>query len=158
MNREEITKYYFVAFFCPLSPMLKPFPILLHKATSGAANESRVQTFENLISNLNSASLLYIIGISFDGDTGWLKYVIEMVNRLPKFRENTSCTLKRTYERHDEPDSNQQNQPVYITESNQLDLPLHKLVDYAGILPFEDVLHLMKCARYTIISKGTFKG
>lgn len=153
LNKEEIIKYYFVGYFCPLSPKLKPFPILLKKSTSGAANQQTiVPTFEELILNINTSELLNIIGISFDGDPGWLKYVSEMLENLPLLKNPQAQEPRRTSGRHESQEIFDNRK--YITEASQLDLPLHNLIEYSGLLPFEDLLHLMKCARYKVLSKA----
>lgn len=152
-NKEEIIKYYFVGYFCPLSITGSPFPILLQKSISGAANSSIVATFEDLIIRMNDFSYLKIIGISFDGDPGWLKYVYQLIAKIPLLRENPLIVDKRVSGRHlySNPESNN-----YITQQDQLDKPLHELVEFDGLLPFEDLLHLMKCARYKILSKVAY--
>lgn len=40
LYKDNIIKYYFVGYFCPVSPEFKPFPILMQKATSCAGKFS----------------------------------------------------------------------------------------------------------------------
>lgn len=108
-------------YLCPLKHNEKSFPIYLIKKKNGAADSSIISQLEMLYYNCIDAGL-DIIGISFDGDVSYLKYLIDMLDEIEDF------------------------------ESLDFHKPLSKLLTkYKGPLFFEDPLHLVKCNRYRLI-------
>lgn len=80
-HREEIKKYYFVFYLCPLKQKDKSFPILLIKKTNGSADINITNELEIHYFNCLGASL-DIVGISFDGDFSYLKYASDMLDEI----------------------------------------------------------------------------
>lgn len=144
MNKEDICKYYFVLFINPLSPWRKPFPILSLKTSSGQANDATVCFVNELIGNIrNYCPFINIIGIAFDGDTGWLHKLNPLIERIPIL----SPPLKIV----------EGLEPIVVENLLQLNYPLSSISDdLEDLLPFEDLLHLLKCARYRIIKDDSF--
>lgn len=131
VNKDDLCKYYFICYINPLSPKRKPFPVLISKASHGQVTEEIMNNIDMMIIKFMDlySDIITIIGMAFDGDPGWLqrlKYVLDFI-------------------------------PTHITDLQQIDFPLAKLLEnFTGLLPFEDSLHLLKCARYRIVKHQTF--
>lgn len=120
-HRDEIIKYYFVFYACSLDENAKSFPIALKKKTNGSADINITADLEELVFRCQDLGL-EVMGISFDGDKSYLKYVIEMCQEIDKLG---TLNLKE---------------------------PLSSLFKkYSGILAYEDMMHLVKCCRYRFV-------
>lgn len=121
--KDEIIRYHFVVLALPLDPNIKPFPVFVSRNTSGTADAACDQAFSQLFERMNEVGL-NVLGVAFDGDRTWLKFVRLITKELYGF-----FAL----------------QPPY-----NLDLPLAGLNLNVPRLVFEDPLHLLKCFRYRI--------
>ena len=120
-HQQEIIKYYFVFYVSMLNDQNKSFPVLLKKKTNGSADIDITSDLEILFYNCLDAGL-QVVGISFDGDVSYLKYVEEMCNQIDKLEKlDLKCPLSTLFK------------------------------EYCGPLIFEDLLHLVKCDRYRIV-------
>ena len=119
-HKDEIVKYYFVIYLCSLDENNKSFPLVLKRKTNGSANDDITADLEELVIRCNAVGL-NVVGISFDGDTSYLKYVNLMIEEID------------------------------IIEELDLKKPLSSLLEkYKGILIFEDMFHLVKCNRFRL--------
>lgn len=144
-NKSEICKYFFICYLNPLSPNRKPFPIVAVKTINGNANEELVAFVNQLISVLQDSfqNVISIIGVSFDGDPGWLHLLGPILDTIPKI----TLTINET--------DHQEEDVLYNLED--FNIPLSNLLlSHEGLLPFEDILHLLKCGRYRIINNPIF--
>lgn len=120
LHRDEIVKYFFVFYLCPLHDENKSFPIFLKKKTNGAADVDITAELEELAIRCQAIGL-DIVGLSFDGDQSYLKYVDEMCQEIDEMEEI------------------------------DLSKPLSSLfTKYNGVSIYEDPLHLVKCDRYRL--------
>lgn len=144
-NKTEICKYYFLCYLNPLSPNRKPFPIVALKTVNGNAKEDVITFVSQLISlfQANFNNIISIIGIAFDGDPGWLHLLKPILDTIPVITQSNS-----------EEDHQQEG---ILRNLEDFKIPLSNLLaGYDGLLPFEDILHLLKCGRYRIINNPTF--
>lgn len=143
-NKGEICKYYFVCYINPLSPQRKPFPVLAIRRTTGSADAETIDIVNSLIFQIQSHfnNILELVGISFDGDPGWLHLIKPFLDQLPLLSPNLN-----------EQEDFKQN---YVQNLEELNHPLSSYGSEYGLLPFEDVLHLLKCGRYRIIKDDEF--
>lgn len=127
-HEHEIIRYFFVVYVCPLCPTAKSFPLLLIPKCSGNANREIVENFFEIIEIVKK--MLTVVGIAFDGDSGWLHLAKDAASK-------TKDLITKT-----------------ILESQQL-FSLDKyivILDDHPLLIFEDLLHLVKCFRYRLCS------
>lgn len=86
-HHDKIVKYYFVFYLCPLRHKDKSLPILLIKKTNGSADLNITGELEMLYYNCVYLGL-DIVGISFDGNASYLKYVSDMLGELDDLYTN----------------------------------------------------------------------
>lgn len=123
-HREEIVKYYFVFYACSLDENAKSFPLALKRKTNGSADTNITADLEELVFRCEDLGL-EVMGISFDGDKSYLKYINEMCEEIEDL------------------------------ETLNLKEPLLSLFKkYSGILGYEDLLHFVKCNRYRLVCRS----
>lgn len=140
-NKSEICKYFFICYLNPLSPNRKPFPIFAVKTVNWNINEELVAFVNQFISIFQDSfqNISSIIGVSYDGDPGWLHLLGPILGTIP--------TITSTINESDHQDED----ALYNLED--FNIPLSNLLlSYEGLLFFEDILYLLKCGRYRIIN------
>lgn len=124
-DNHKLAKAVFVIMLCPLDPLFRPLIIYRKYVESGAATVNEINALKTIRTNLNSLGLQYI-GTASDGDRTFYSFSSQFANSI-------FC-----------------NDDFII---HYLAHPLHELFSYYNQEPwFQDVLHLLKCDRYTIIA------
>lgn len=132
-HEHEIIRYFFVVHICPLCPSAKSFPIALIPKCSGNANKEIVENFKKIVENVKK--IVNVVGVAFDGDSGWL--------HLAKHSATTTKNLILQ--------SLLKNEKIFSLDKYVI-LYDDKNIDQLPFLIFEDLLHLVKCFRYRLIS------
>ena len=89
-NRAAIIRDFFVVLVCPLESESGGFPILVHPKGNGSADQGFVSRFLQL-ANVIAASGVEVVGLSFDGDTGYLQLAKEITGKI--YVPNLHCPL-----------------------------------------------------------------
>ena len=120
-TKTEIARDVFVTMLCPLDPNLKPIIINREYTSSGAAHQSELKLLKTIEDKLTNIGLEFI-GTASDGDPQYYKY-------SKKFATVVLNNLE-----------------------DSLKISLHELIQaFQQVRWFQDVLHLLKCDRYTIV-------
>ena len=97
-HQQETIKYYFIFYVNMLNDQNKSFPVLIKKKTNGSADIDITSDLEIFFYNCLDAGL-QVVGISFDGDVSYLKYVDEMCNQIDKLEEiDLKCYVPLIFE------------------------------------------------------------
>ena len=118
-NNEDIIADFFIVFSCPLESKKGGFPLLVMPKNNGSADVNLVGIFEEIYYKCEAINI-EVLGLAFDGDSGYLKYV-----------------------------------KAFCEKINYVDIfsPLPMLFSNLGMpLIFEDLMHLIKCIRYRLVS------
>ena len=116
-----------------MCPSAKSFPIALIPKCSGNANKEIVENFKKIVENVKK--IVNVVGVAFDGDSGWL--------HLAKHSATTTKNLILQ--------SLLKNEKIFSLDKYVI-LYDDKNIDQLPFLIFEDLLHLVKCFRYRLIS------
>ena len=73
-NRESVVRDFFVVLACPLESNSGGLPIMLYPKQNGAADQNFVDVFLE-VSNRVKECRVDVVGLSFDGDAGYLRFV-----------------------------------------------------------------------------------
>ena len=130
-HENEIIRYFFVVYICPLYPNAKSFPIALIPKCSGNANIEVVGSFKTIIEIVQR--MLDVVGVAFDGDSGWLHLAKKCASSTKEL------ILKSIF----------QNENIYSLDKYVLFYDSEH-PDELPFLVFEDLLHLIKCFRYRL--------
>ena len=80
-HHTDIVKDFFVVFVCPLESFRGGFPILLYPKGNGVADPQFISRVLQLIDNVRRCDI-DVVGLSCDGDHGYLRFVTEMANSM----------------------------------------------------------------------------
>lgn len=116
-----------------MCPSAKSFPIALIPKCSGNANKEIVENFKKIVENVKK--IVNVVGVAFDGDSGWL--------HLAKHSATTTKNLILQ--------SLLKNEKIFSLDKYVI-LYDDKNIDQLPFLTFKDLLHLVKCFRYRLIS------
>lgn len=122
VNKNEIIKDFFVIYVCPLKPSKGGFPLVIYPKNNGAADVDCVGHLEEIYLILRSLNI-NVIGLAFDGDTGYLKFAKAYYTKFSEF--------------------------VFSSHAKKL----YDLIPYPLDIPliFEDMYHVIKCIRYRFV-------
>lgn len=121
-NIENVIKYYFVCYSCPLNKNSISIPFCIIPRSNGNACKTVLEIFDHVLENL-SKSGINVVGEAYDGDTAWLTRVVLISKILCKYAMN---------------------QPNLALEN----IAQLSFAENFGRFIYEDMLHLIKCDRY----------
>lgn len=77
----DVIRYCFVFYICPPIEGAKPFPVAIVPGRNGNADEEVTKLFDSYINIITSAGM-EPIGITFDGDKGWISRAKDQTDKI----------------------------------------------------------------------------